>query len=67
MSPGRTTNHPNILNIGGDGKGKVKERESGPADGGVDLDHEILVDILCKREQRTGLDPEATCASVRLT
>lgn len=53
MSPGRTTNHPNILNIGGNRKGRVKERESGTAEG-VDLDHKILVDILCKARKEQG-------------
>lgn len=46
MSPGRTTDHPNILNIGGNRKGKIKEGGSGTAEGGVDLDHQILVNIL---------------------
>ena len=39
---------PNILNIGENRRGKVKERESGSAGGGVALDHEVLVDVLCK-------------------
>lgn len=53
MSPGRTTNHPNILNIGGNRKGRVKERESGTAEG-VDLDHKILVDILLLDAEAAG-------------
>lgn len=48
LSPGRTINHPNILNLGGNREGKFKERGSGTAAGSVDLDHQILVDILCK-------------------
>lgn len=34
LSPGRTTDHPNILNFGGNRKEQVKERESGSAEGG---------------------------------
>lgn len=56
LSPGRTINHPNILNFGGNREGKVKERGSDPAGGGVDLDHQILVDVLCKQEERAELD-----------
>jgi len=54
LSPGRTTNHPNILNIGGNRKGKIKEGGSGTAEGGVDLDHQILVNILLLDAKATG-------------
>lgn len=33
---------------GGNGKGDIRGRESGTAEGGVNLDHQVLVDVLCK-------------------
>lgn len=59
MSPGRTTNHPNILNIRGNRKGKIKEGGSGTAEGGMDLDHQILVNILCKAREENRIRNEA--------
>lgn len=32
----------------GNGKGDIRGRESGTAERGVNLDHQVLVDVLCK-------------------